>query len=945
MPSSHDILPATPSTPNSVPLLPLSSPPNVNIEDSRPTEKTSWRVKIDTLVTFLLQIPLDKHLDCAKALGPGVYLAIVAPLNLHPVRTVGSMIEMVFVCVVCMSVAVVISLLGSLCVASYNSQYSGTGGPLILITFFVLSSSLMGFVRVRFPKLAPGTVHAFVILAFTLTADSDAVAFSTYRTTEITYPLLAGLACVLAVNVLFRPVYGAVLLHRTARSTLHEVQDSLDTLVHTFLRDEKAISTSVVIAKHAKVRTSLANLRMTLRESRFEGMYCRYSWRDYASLIGPLGGSLKYLGGIGTCIKSENILFASRRAPTGTPQEHPSSALNATNRLSPVIKDDLLADLASGHHIPLEGPEIAAGDPDLLARYIVRVSPCARALVLACGSCLDLVSLAMDSADLGTSGPGARVAEANSRLQEALEAFDEDHWQFVNGLADAAGPEPTASDPMRSEHLLAYFFMFNLRECSKQILRLSIASERLESRRVERRRCWFPQMPLREWLVQSADIYRPSRDVDDPFSSPYVQGKVNTYPTTGPQIFLYKLWRFLSWFKRHEARYALKLGLAVMSIFSGILCERLRFLFGRFTEFKGNWAVITLYIVMSPIVGGSINAGLIRVVGTVAGAMWGCLAWVVAPANPYVISFFIITWSYPWWFVFLNTSQVRLGTTALLTINVVVVVEFLTFNNPGAPDGIVTVAWKRVVAILAGVLVAIIMTSYFWPFLARVELRLGVARSIYSCGIHYSRLASILFNPDEDSLRTAPRPVAGAAPALEAEVAKLEKHLRKSIASHRMLVGLATNEPRIKGPLNMVAIRGIVEGVETIFERLCMLGCILKGGEDPLDGRGIVGLGEGVRSGVIFPVLKFRRDMFAAILMYFHILSGSLIAKTPLPQFLPAARAARWRLVTQIRSLAFLREPDKFKHKSDRIAYLYFFAYGLVMEVKISLVRGGGRGR
>ncbi|KAJ3047002.1 hypothetical protein HK097_000325 [Rhizophlyctis rosea] len=100
-------------------------------------------------------------------------------------------------------------------------------------------------------------------------------------------------------------------------------------------------------------------------------------------------------------------------------------------------------------------------------------------------------------------------------------------------------------------------------------------------------------------------------------------------------------------------------------------------------------------------------------------------------------------------------------------------------------------------------------------------------------------------------------------------------------------------------------------------------------------------MGEGgfVMKILVKPVEMYRRDMFVAILLYFHVLAGSLNAKTPLPTFLPAARAARLRLLAKIRETS--RTDDGMgMTRADHVRYLYFFAYALCTEDIIEELEG-----
>ena len=68
--------------------------------------------------------------------------------------------------------------------------------------------------------------------------------------------------------------------------------------------------------------------------------------------------------------------------------------------------------------------------------------------------------------------------------------------------------------------------------------------------------------------------------------------------------------------------------------------------------------------------------------------------------------------------------------------------------------------------------------------------------------------------------------------------------------------------------------------------------------------------------------------MVGAILLYFYVLAGALVIKSPLPPQLPNADAARVRLVAQVRELPIVREMGKHADSS----YLYYYSYILAME-------------
>ena len=74
--------------------------------------------------------------------------------------------------------------------------------------------------------------------------------------------------------------------------------------------------------------------------------------------------------------------------------------------------------------------------------------------------------------------------------------------------------------------------------------------------------------------------------------------------------------RFIFWISRHQAELLLGLRMTVASLVAFALAEL-------FALPQGFFAVITTVIVMHASVGGSVNATLHRLIGTLGGAVWG----------------------------------------------------------------------------------------------------------------------------------------------------------------------------------------------------------------------------------------------------------------------------------------------------------------------------------
>ncbi|KAJ1911533.1 hypothetical protein IWQ60_010090 [Tieghemiomyces parasiticus] len=136
--------------------------------------------------------------------------------------------------------------------------------------------------------------------------------------------------------------------------------------------------------------------------------------------------------------------------------------------------------------------------------------------------------------------------------------------------------------------------------------------------------------------------------------------------------------------------------------------------------------------------------------------------------------------------------------------------------------------------------------------------------------------------------------------------AKLNDGLNKSIRKmqdllvrSRVMLQEAQLEPRFRGPFPFPAYTEILDRLQNILDRVISMSVSTNY------------ISPRVHNAIITPFNHHgRRDMTAAILMNFYALAGALRSKTPLPPYLPSARAARLRLINQIRRHLKAHQPS-----------------------------------
>ncbi|KAI9105253.1 hypothetical protein DFS34DRAFT_598690 [Phlyctochytrium arcticum] len=464
---------------------------------------------------------------------------------------------------------------------------------------------------------------------------------------------------------------------------------------------------------------------------------------------------------------------------------------------------EMQAEINEGHHVQLFGREITGGmfggSKRVFKKYLISVRPMVLNLSHACKECMaqsaaymvkvneetkndtlvgrsystmrhqskkvrtrvnsqsenlgGLASVATSMYDMPVEDSTIAANESLiAKLKTSITQFEEIQWSVIERISHQVDPvNSPAAHPLddadithehwnaanlfREEYFLAFFFIFNMREAAKKVVRFVEAVEDLRKKRAVKPRFWLPKMKVQKWLKGDGLVWRD-----------YEIGRARDIPqyTEGKETFLAPGWsgrvRFFlhQCYKRstnHSVKFALKMSVATL------LLAWPAYVWPEWWKWsRGSWAMITMLMVLSPSVGGSNSFGLYRVVGTIAGALWGYITWIIAPKNPYSISVMTIIFAYPCWYIFITTPHSRLGTTALITFNVVVNTAYVTYDI-GDQDSVSLLAWKRMTTITIGVLVALIVTSYIWPFVARIELRRGLSRSAYLMGILYSRLA------------------------------------------------------------------------------------------------------------------------------------------------------------------------------------------------------------
>lgn len=342
--------------------------------------------------------------------------------------------------------------------------------------------------------------------------------------------------------------------------------------------------------------------------------------------------------------------------------------------------------------------------------------------------------------------------------------------------------------------------------------------------------------------------------------------------------FRYRLWAALHRLQGFESRFAFKVTLVTTLISIPAWLPQSR---EWWNANESWWAVVVVWMMMHPRVGGTFQDLVVRAFCAAIGAIWGGLAFAAAGTgrrSPYIMALFALIYLIPMLHRFTQSSHPRSGVVGCLSFTVV---SLSAYTSRGQPS-ITTIAWTRGLAFAVGVIAAMLVNWMLWPFIARHELRKSLSSMMLHTAILYRGvIAKYVYYSDGQP----PGPDAIARSEM------LEGRLREGFVRMHQLMELTGHEMRLRGPFNPLPHAALISAGESLFEHLVQ-----------------------VRQSSIYfqpsmltpapsaaaSLIGVRRDAVAVVLMDLYALACALRSGAPVPVYLPSAAAARARLLERM---------------------------------------------
>ncbi|KAI0694282.1 Fusaric acid resistance protein-like-domain-containing protein [Cytidiella melzeri] len=934
-----------------------------------------------------------------RAPSPSGHMVATVAVYFNPAKTIGGMIEADLFCLMGVLYAAFVSL-GSMSMYWFFEVRAGWEwlADCLVILWIGLGMSGMAYMKMWMAKPSFNTACSMTsIILFVVVVKEGG-----WETlVEVSLLVIVGALISNVVCAILWPQRATRNLHSTMSQTLDSFSTLLTMITETFLLEEplQLVSQEKLDKATKDHQTSFTKLKKDLNEAQSErfvggpgkpilttstlGLLDASVTQDldlgkaYEDVVGSLNRLGQHLNGLRSGISVQYELVKAGRdgkLHLRSQSKHQRTSSSIVGNGKNTIPD---AEEAEENALLQEAAD-AFGD------VVEDLGPPLKALSMTCSTSLKRLRGLFDEPGQMSRLKPEEFEDLAETLERALFTFESTSNHAVlrlyrrglgtpsisrtsESLQSSADDNPVLMGDESENIFLVYFFFFTAQEFAKELVSLVDAMRQINNIRDANAKSWkaivtFPwNFVTARWRRRSSHT-RGGRNksglrqrLSAFFASPRPRGPTfpkitphapNTMQTPARADLSFSdrvgqtIWSIGARLKENNSKFAIKAGMATAILAAPAFFDATRPVF---TEYRGEWALISFFVVISPTIGATNFLGLHRVLGTMLGAATALGIWTAFPEDPYVLSVFGFFFSIPCFYYIVSRPDLAAsGRFVLLTYNLTCL---YCYNLRQVDISVVDVAFHRAAAVTIGVVWAAIVSRFWWPVEARRELGKALGEFCLNIGWLYTRL--VAFNswennsgPSIGSVEHSPTSAPTERTALLCskehlnesviEFMAMELHLQIKLIELQGLLAQTQHEPRLKGPFPTKLYRSMLISLQTILDKLHSMRCVTSREECLAFMRmrnAHFRLFQTVSRDFVLPTNVQRREMVGNVILYFSVLASAFRLKSPLPPYLPPAEKARQRLVHAIRQLDVVKSREV---KGSR--QLLFFAYALTMR-------------
>ncbi|KAI0317761.1 hypothetical protein OF83DRAFT_100961 [Amylostereum chailletii] len=310
-----------------------------------------------------------------------------------------------------------------------------------------------------------------------------------------------------------------------------------------------------------------------------------------------------------------------------------------------------------------------------------------------------------------------------------------------------------------------------------------------------------------------------------------------------------------------------------------------------FVETHGQWMVISYCWVLDINSGATWRTGYLRITGTVLGAVYAYITYLICHTNPYGLVAMVTFSDVPISWIVCLTSTPPIGLVAAIAIPPIV---FAKYEDPALTTPIVMVAVYRGAMIAIGIVAALIVNTVLWPRHCRVMFLSQTSHSLGLLSQLYLMLGRELFQRTQSVVQGDVQ-----------KILKMELHIRNSLARLGQLV-VTMDDELCLAPKPMGIYRRTVVILQTVLDTMSGLHTV----------REYIPPREAVTA-----VLRERREFVSGICLALYASEHAFRARQPLPHFLPPLQGALSTLVLQLEESSGYARPERREESGLPLAY------------------------
>lgn len=289
-----------------------------------------------------------------------------------------------------------------------------------------------------------------------------------------------------------------------------------------------------------------------------------------------------------------------------------------------------------------------------------------------------------------------------------------------------------------------------------------------------------------------------------------------------------------------------------------------------FEDVRGPWIAISFLYCLQTSTAATYRDAIFRTLGTLFGAIYGLVGQKIAGTNPYalvaVMTFQALFTNY---LIIFAPRYQGVGIVGQLTIPAILFVPYLGLNY----DTAVELAFLRAQDIEIGIVSALLVNTFLWPYHARVQL-------ITACAKATDRIIKLYLSMSRQVLQRNYRMTDETRQQYES----LEEETRMILTRASNLCNLVHIETSLL-PKPVKKYRKLIRNLNELLNLWSGLRAIRQ--HIP-------------RKLTVLDVMPQRTELISSILIILHAISHSLHTHSPVPQFLPHPHLALEHLIAAI---------------------------------------------